>query len=111
MIDQERVLTGVSFRATEIFFTVEVPQSCRSIGGISSELLTLATSEVTVGRLEIERLKLMLAKARRGYAKRGDVPDKKPALTREPLDAILATCDNSLTGLRDHALLLSLIPI
>ena len=30
------------------------------------ELLTLATSEVTVGRLEIERLKLMLAKARRG---------------------------------------------
>ena len=29
------------------------------------ELLTLATSEVTVNRLEIERLKLMLAKARR----------------------------------------------
>src|ERR1700716_3771229 len=29
------------------------------------ELLTLATSEVTVSRLEIERLKLMLAKARR----------------------------------------------
>lgn len=27
--------------------------------------LTLARSEVTVGRLEIERLKLMLAKARR----------------------------------------------
>jgi hypothetical protein len=29
------------------------------------EQLTLARSEVTVGRLEIERLKLMLAKARR----------------------------------------------
>src|SRR5260221_11073047 len=29
------------------------------------ELLTLAKSEVTVGRLEIERLKLMLARARR----------------------------------------------
>src|SRR5712664_2553620 len=29
------------------------------------ELLTLANSEVSVGRLEIERLKLMLAKARR----------------------------------------------
>jgi transposase len=29
------------------------------------ELLTLAKSAVTVGRLEIERLKLMLAKARR----------------------------------------------
>jgi transposase len=29
------------------------------------ELLTLAKSEVRVGRLEIERLKLMLAKARR----------------------------------------------
>src|SRR5271165_4623859 len=29
------------------------------------EMLTIARSEVTVGRLEIERLKLMLAKARR----------------------------------------------
>ena len=29
------------------------------------EMLTMARSEVTVGRLEIERLKLMLAKARR----------------------------------------------
>src|SRR6266849_9689843 len=29
------------------------------------DMLTLARSEVTVGRLEIERLKLMLAKARR----------------------------------------------
>ena len=29
------------------------------------EMLTVARSEVTVGRLEIERLKLMLAKARR----------------------------------------------
>src|SRR6202051_4534516 len=31
------------------------------------ELLTLAKSEVRVGRLEIERLKLMLAKARRQH--------------------------------------------
>ena len=29
------------------------------------EMLMMARSEVTVGRLEIERLKLMLAKARR----------------------------------------------
>ena len=35
--------------------------------------LTLARSEVTVGRLEIERLKLMLAKARR---ERG-LPDRR----------------------------------
>nr|WP_245265946.1 transposase [Bradyrhizobium japonicum] len=32
---------------------------------VQREQLTLAKSEVTVGRLEIERLKLMLAKARR----------------------------------------------
>ncbi len=48
----------------------------------------------------------LLAKARRAYAKRGVVQDKKPALTREPLEALLATCDDSLRGVRDRALLL-----
>ena len=32
--------------------------------------------------------------------------DKKPALMREPLEAMLATCDDSLRGIRDRALLL-----
>jgi integrase len=52
------------------------------------------------------RVRDLLSKARRGYAKRGALPVKKPALTRAPLEALLETCDNSLAGLRDCALLL-----
>ena len=48
----------------------------------------------------------LLAKTRRAYAKRGVTPDKKAALTLEPLQAMLATCDDSLRGVRDRALLL-----
>lgn len=49
----------------------------------------------------------LLAKTRRAYGKRGELPQKKAALTRDPLMAILATCDTStLKGLRDRALLL-----
>jgi integrase len=52
------------------------------------------------------RVRELLSKARRAYAKRGALPLKKPALTREPLEALLDTCDPSLAGLRDRALLL-----
>ena len=55
---------------------------------------------------EQPRVRELLSKTRRGYAKRGALPHKKPALTREPLEALLETCDASLTGLRDRALLL-----
>jgi len=48
----------------------------------------------------------LVAKARRAYAKRGVRPDKKAAITLEPLQAMLATCDDSLRGVRDRALLL-----
>jgi integrase len=52
------------------------------------------------------RVRELLAKTRRAYVKRGALPAQKPALTREPLAKLLATCDASLTGLRDRALLL-----
>lgn len=48
----------------------------------------------------------LMAKVRRVHARRGHTPQRKPALTREPLQALLATCDGSLRGLRDRALLL-----
>ena len=48
----------------------------------------------------------LLAATRRVYAKRGVAPRQKDALTRERLEAVLATCDNSLAGRRDRALLL-----
>lgn len=48
----------------------------------------------------------LLAKTRRAYARRGAAPAKKAALTREPLEAMLRTCDDTLRGKRDRALLL-----
>lgn len=53
-----------------------------------------------------ESVRDLIAKTRRAYAKRGAFTRRKSALTREPLEALLATCDESLRGLRDRALLL-----
>lgn len=47
----------------------------------------------------------LLARARRAAVKRGERPTKKTAITRPELEAMLATCDGSLEGLRDRALL------
>ncbi|CAN7725734.1 site-specific integrase [Variovorax sp. LjRoot290] len=48
----------------------------------------------------------LLAQTRRAYAKRGARPRKQRALTKDPLQAVLATCDDTLRGKRDRALLL-----
>lgn len=47
----------------------------------------------------------LLARARRAATKRGERPSKKTAITRAELGALLATCDDSLEGKRDRALL------
>ncbi len=52
------------------------------------------------------KVRELLAKTRRAYSKRGVVQEKKAALTKDPLQALLATCDDSLRGVRDRALLL-----
>ena len=51
-------------------------------------------------------VKELLAMTRRAYAKRGVRKQKKAALTRDPLQAMLQTCDDSMGGKRDRALLL-----
>lgn len=51
-------------------------------------------------------LRELMLKTRRAFAKRGELSRGKPALTREPLEALLTTCDESLAGKRDRALLL-----
>jgi hypothetical protein len=48
----------------------------------------------------------LLARTRRAYAQRGARPRKQRALTKDPLQALLATCDETLRGKRDRALLL-----
>lgn len=51
-------------------------------------------------------VRTLLGTVRRAYAQRGDLAKKKAALTKDPLTALLATCDDSLKGVRDRALLL-----
>lgn len=48
----------------------------------------------------------LLSRTRKAYARRGALAQKKAALTKDPLQALLATCDDSLRGRRDRALLL-----
>jgi len=51
-------------------------------------------------------VKALLGKTRKAYAKRNALPRKQRALTKEPLETVLETCDDSLKGKRDRALLL-----
>lgn len=51
-------------------------------------------------------VKQLLKRARRAHAKRGALPHSKTAATKEPLEAMLATCGDDLVGTRDRALLL-----
>jgi integrase len=48
----------------------------------------------------------LVRRIRRAYAARGVRPASKTALTRDPLQAMLATCTDGLIGIRDRALLL-----
>ncbi len=54
---------------------------------------------------ELPTVRTLLSRARRSSVKRGERPTKKTAITRQELEAMLATCDDSLEGLRDDALL------
>lgn len=50
-------------------------------------------------------VRTILSRAARAAVKRGERPRKKTAITLAELEAMLATCDDSLEGLRDRALL------
>ncbi|GAB3038497.1 site-specific integrase [Oleiagrimonas citrea] len=54
---------------------------------------------------ELPSVRTLLSRARRSAVKRGERPAKKTAITRCELEAMLKTCDDSLEGLRDRALL------
>ncbi len=54
---------------------------------------------------ELPSIRTLLSRARRASVKRGERPTKKTAITRAELEAMLATCDYSLEGRRDRALL------
>ncbi|TDV30768.1 site-specific integrase [Stenotrophomonas sp. CC22-02] len=54
---------------------------------------------------ELPSVRTLLSRARRAAVKRGERPTKKTAITRAELEAMIVTCDDSLEGLRDRALL------
>lgn len=54
---------------------------------------------------ELPAVRTVLSRARRASVKRGERPTKKTAITKVELEAMLATCDESLEGIRDRALL------
>lgn len=54
---------------------------------------------------ELPSVRTVLSRARRASVKRGERPAKKTAIARAELEAMLATCDDSMEGLRDRALL------
>lgn len=54
---------------------------------------------------ELPSVRTVLSRARRASVKRGERPSKKTAITRPELEAMLATCDDTLEGIRDRALL------
>lgn len=53
-----------------------------------------------------EKVRELLSRTRKAYAKRGERAQKKAAITKDVLQQLLATCDDSLRGVRDRALLL-----
>src|SRR5690606_11407069 len=58
-----------------------------------------------VNPCEQPAVRTVLSRAARAAVKRGERPRKKTAITLPELKAMLATCDDSLEGLRDRALL------
>lgn len=52
------------------------------------------------------KVKELLSRTRKAYAKRGALPHKQTALTKDPLQSVLDACDETLRGKRDRALLL-----
>lgn len=52
------------------------------------------------------RVREVLSRARKAYARQGGRVQKKAALTKNVLQQLLDTCDDSLVGIRDRALLL-----
>ncbi len=71
---------------------------------VLSKAHTLRESANPVRDIQVQEL---IRRVRRAYAQRGEFSRPKQALTKDPLEALLATCtEDGLIGIRDRALLL-----
>ena len=82
------------------------PLALNTVAHRLAVLSKLHTQQGAPNPCQSQAVRELLGKTRRAYAKRGARPQRKAALTREPLEALLATCDDSLRGIRDRALVL-----
>lgn len=80
-----------------------------SLGTVMHRLSVLSKAHQIQGHgnpCQQAQVRELLSRTRRAYAKRGVAPVQKAALTRDLLEKVLATCDDTLKGRRDRALLL-----
>jgi integrase len=70
---------------------------------VLSKAHTLKELPNPVREIQVQEL---LRRVRRAHAQRGELSQPKQALTKDPLEAMLATCADGLIGIRDRALLL-----
>ncbi len=70
---------------------------------ILSKAHTLREAGNPVREVAVQEL---LRRVRRAHVQRGEVSSPKRALTKDPLEAMLATCTDGILGVRDRALLL-----
>lgn len=80
-----------------------------TLGTVTHRLAVLSKTHRAAGMANPctdPRVQGALSDFRRAYAARDVKPHKQAPLTREPFLALLATCDKSLRGVRDRALLL-----
>lgn len=110
-------------RKSKVGYVTELPADVDAAlvaAGLKAKLGTLKLSTVTqrvavlstahkLKRLdnpcELPTVRTLLSRARRSSVKRGERATKKTAITRQELESMLATCGDSLEGLRDRALL------
>jgi len=95
----DRALVAAGFKARIGPLKLSTVVQCVAVLSTAHKLKRLANP------CELPSVRTLLSRARRASVKRGERPTKKTAITRTELEAMLATCDDSLEGLRDRALL------
>lgn len=80
------------------------PLAMRSIQRILGSLSAVLDLKGLPNPIRDPQVRILLKKAR--HARAGEIPHQKAAITQDILRAMLASCDDSLRGIRDRAILL-----
>ncbi len=87
---------------------VKAKPGTHSLNTVSRRIASLSTAHENLhvdNPCRSKEVRTLLSKAKRGAVKNGVKPKKKSALTRDLLELLLSTCDDSLSGIRDRAIL------